>query len=194
MKFLEKIRNYINISGIAPISRRYFIMNAFDGATTVLGVVVGAYAVGITNESWVIFSGLGATLAMGMSGFAGSYMAEEAEGAKKLNTLEKSMLTELKDSMVGKASRFASIWAAIIGGGAPALTGALCLFPFIFATHGFLPINLAVQISIVLALSIMFILGAILGRISCRNMFFHGAKMLLVGLILTFIFFMLRLT
>lgn len=194
MKFLEKIKHYINISGVAPISRRYFIMNAFDGATTVLGVVVGAYAAGISNESWVILSGFGATLAMGMSGFAGSYLAEEAEGAKKLNTLEKSMLTELKNSVVGKASRFASIWAAIIGGGAPALTGAICLLPFLFATQGFFPINLAIQISIGLALSIMFVLGATLGKISCRNMFFHGTKMLLVGLILTLIFFMLRLT
>ncbi|MBT8172042.1 hypothetical protein KJN74_04145, partial [Candidatus Bathyarchaeota archaeon] len=184
----------INISEVAPISRRYFIMNAFDGATTVLGVVVGAYAAGINNESWVILSGLGATIAMGMSGFAGSYMAEEAEGAKKLNSLEKSMLTELKDSMVGKASRFASIWAAIIGGGAPALTGAICLLPFFFATQGFIPINFATQISIGFALSIMFILGAILGKISCRNMFFHGTKMLLVGVILTIIFLTLRLT
>jgi len=43
MKFLEKIKRYINISGITPISRRYFIMNAFDGATTILGIVIGAY-------------------------------------------------------------------------------------------------------------------------------------------------------
>ena len=194
MKFLDKIRNYIKISGVAPISRRYFIMNAFDGATTVLGVVVGAYAAGITNESWVILSGLGATLAMGMSGFAGSYMAEDAEGTKKLNTLEKSMLTELKDSVVGRASRFASVWAAIIGGGAPALTGAICLMPFFFATHGLFPISLALQISIGLALSIMFLLGAILGKISCRNIVFHGLKMLLVGVLLTLIFFTLKLT
>ena len=158
MKFIDKIRHYIHISGVAPISRRYFIMNAFDGATTVLGVVVGAYAAGISNESWVILSGLGATLAMGMSGFAGSYMAEEAEGAKKLNTLEKSMLTELKDSVVAKANRFASLWAAIIGGGAPALTGAICLLPFFLATQGFFPISLALQMSIGLALSIMFLL------------------------------------
>jgi len=194
MKFLDKIRQYINVSGVAPISRRYFIMNAFDGATTVLGVVVGAYAAGINNESWVVLSGLGATLAMGMSGFAGSYLAEEAEGAKKLNTLEKSMLTELKNSVVGKASRFASIWAAIIGGGAPALTGSVCLLPFFLATQGFFPISLAIQISIGLALSIMFVLGAILGKISCRNIFFHGTKMLLVGVILTLIFFTLKLT
>ncbi|MBE0512945.1 hypothetical protein IBX38_07835 [Candidatus Bathyarchaeota archaeon] len=52
---------------------------------------------------------MGATLAMGLSGFAGAYMTEEAERAKKLNSLEKSMLTELKNSVVGKASRFASL-------------------------------------------------------------------------------------
>jgi predicted membrane protein (TIGR00267 family) len=194
MKFLDQIREYIKISGVAPISRRYFIMNAFDGATTVLGIVVGAYVAGIPNELWIIWSGLGATLAMGLSGFAGSYMAEEAEGAKKLNSLEKSMLTELKDSVLGKASRFASLWAAIIGGGAPALTGGACLTPFFLSINGLFSVGLAVQISIALALSIMFLLGAILGRISSRNMLFHGVKMLLVGLIITVFFFALKLT
>ena len=108
MKLLEKIRRYIKISEIAPISRRYFVMNAFDGATTTLGIVVGAYVAGITNEFWVMWSGFGATLAMSLSGFAGAYMTEEAELARRLNTLEKSMLTDLKNSVVGEASRFAS--------------------------------------------------------------------------------------
>jgi len=194
MKFLDKLRRYIHLSGVGPISRRYFIMNAFDGATTVLGVVVGAYAAGITNDSWVVLSGLGATIAMGMSGFAGSYMAEEAEGAKKLNSLEKSMLTPLKNSVVGKASRFASLWAAVIGGGAPALTGAICLVPFFLSINGIIDVSFALQISVGLALTIMFLLGAMLGKISCRNIVVHGAKMLLVGILLTLVFFTLKLT
>jgi predicted membrane protein (TIGR00267 family) len=169
-------------------------MNAFDGATTVLGVVVGAYVADIPNESWIIWSGLGATLAMGLSGFTGSYMAEEAEGTKKLNSLEKSMLTELKSSVVGKANRFASLWVALIGGGAPALTGGICLIPFLLSTSGLLPVDLTIQLSVGLALSIMFLLGVLLGRISSRNMLVHGAKMLFVGLILTLIFFALKLT
>ncbi|MEJ2243448.1 MAG: hypothetical protein P8X87_02765 [Candidatus Bathyarchaeota archaeon] len=194
MKFLDKLRRYIHLSGVGPISRRYFIMNAFDGATTVLGVVVGAYAAGITNDSWVVLSGLGATIAMGMSGFAGSYMAEEAEGAKKLSSLEKSMLTPLKNSVVGKASRFASLWAAVIGGGAPALTGAICLVPFFLSINGIIDVSFALQISVGLALTIMFLLGAMLGKISCRNIVVHGAKMLLVGILLTLVFFTLKLT
>jgi len=68
-------------------------------------------------------------------------MTEEAERVMKLNSLEKSMLTELKTSVVGKASRFASLWAGImsrfaslwagiIDGVPPALAAVVCLAPF----------------------------------------------------------------
>ncbi|MCW3994095.1 MAG: hypothetical protein NWE85_06000 [Candidatus Bathyarchaeota archaeon] len=194
MKFLEKIRRYIKISEVAPISRRYFIMNAFDGATTILGIVIGAYAAGITNEFWVIWSGLGVSLAMGLSGFAGAYMTEEAEREKKLNALEKSMLIELKDSVIGKASRFASLWAGIVDGVSPALTALVCLTPFFLSSHGFFSINFAIPLSVAMALTTMFLLGVFLGKISNRNMLFHGAKMLFVGLIITFIFLVLKIT
>ena len=194
MKFLEKIRRYIRISEVALISRRYFIMNAFDGATTVLGIVIGAYAAEITNESWVIWSGLGVSLAMGLSGFAGAYMTEEAEREKKLNTLEKSMLTELKDSVVGKASRFASIWAGVVDGVSPALTALVCLTPFFLSSHGLLSINFAIQLSVAMTLLIMFLLGVFLGKISNRNRLFHGAKMLFVGVIITLIFLGFKIT
>jgi len=194
MKFLEKIRRYIRISEVAPISRRYFIMNAFDGATTVLGIVIGAYVVEITNEFWVIWSGLGVSIAMGLSGFAGAYMTEEAEREKKLDALEKSMLTELKDSVVGKASRFASLWAGIVDGVSPALSAVVCLTPFFLSSHGLFSINFAIQLSIAMALSIMFLLGVFLGKISNRNVLFHGAKMLFVGLIITLIFLVLKIT
>ncbi|MCK4439574.1 hypothetical protein KAU85_01190 [Candidatus Bathyarchaeota archaeon] len=187
MKLLEKIRRYIKISEVAPISRRYFIMNAFDGATTILGIVIGAYVAEATNESWVIWSGLGATLAMGLSGLVGAYMTEDAEREKKLKILEKSMLTELKDTVVGKASRFASLWAGIVDGVSPALAGVACLAPFFLSSRGLFSINFAIQLSIAIALSIMFLLGIFLGRISSRNMFSHGAKMLFVGLVIAFI-------
>lgn len=193
MKFLEKIRRYIKISEVAPISRRYFIMNAFDGATTILGIVIGAYAAEITNELWVIWSGLGVSLAMGLSGFAGAYMTEEAEREKKLNALEKSMLTDLKDSVIGKASRFAALWAGIVDGVSPALTALVCLTPFFLSSHGFFSINFAIPLSVAMALTTMFLLGVFLGKISNRNMLFHGAKMLFVGLIITFIFLVLKI-
>jgi len=193
LKFLEKIRRYIKISEITPLGRRYFIMNAFDGATTILGIVIGAYVAGITSEFWVVWSGLGATLAMSLSGFAGAYMTEEAERARKLNTLEKSMLIKLKNSLIGEASRFASLWAAIIDGLSPAFTALICLVPFFLSLYGLFSINFAIQLSVIVALSIMFLLGFFLGKISGRNMFLHGIKMLFVGLIITFVFLLLKI-
>jgi len=193
MKFLEKIRSYIRISGVAPIGRRYFIMNAFDGATTILGIVTGAYVAEITNEFWVIWSGLGAALAMGLSGFTGAYVSEEAERTKKLNSLEKSMLKDLKESVVGRASRFAPVWTGIINGVSPAVAAILCLLPFFLSSFGVLSIDFAIQLSILIALSVMFLLGVFLGKVSSRNMLFHGVKMLSIGLVLTFILLALKL-
>jgi VIT1/CCC1 family predicted Fe2+/Mn2+ transporter len=40
----------------------------------------------------------------------------------------------------------------------------------------------------------MFLLGALLGRISRRNMALHGVKMLLVGLTITIVFLALKVT
>jgi len=98
----------------------------------------------ITNEFWVVWSGLGATLAMSLSGFVGAYMTEEAERSRKLNALEKSILSDLKNSVVGKASRFASLWAAIIDGVFPALTAVVCLTPLVLSSRGLFSINFAI--------------------------------------------------
>jgi len=194
MKPFKKIRRYIRVSGIAPISRRYFIMNAFDGATTILGIVIGAFVAEVTNEFWIVWPGLGATLAMSLSGFVGAYMTEEAERANEMRTLEKSMLTDLTESVVGKASRFASLWAAMIDGLSPALAALACLTPYFLSSVGLLSTTLAGQVAIAICLVIMFLLGVLLGRISKRNMILHGTKMLLVGLVITMVFLALKIT
>lgn len=188
MEFLERIRDYIRISGVAPISRRYFVMNAFDGAMTSLGIVVGAYvASGEPDPILIISAGLGASLAMGLSGFAGAYVTEEAERTRQLDQLEQSMLKDLKQSMIGRASRFASVWAGIVDGTSPALAAVVCLVPF-FLSYLFpaqLSIVLAIQLSVAITLILLFMLGVFLGKISDRNIFLHGMKLLGVGVVLT---------
>ncbi len=182
MKFLEKIRDYIRISRVAPIGRRYFVMNAFDGAMTSLGIVVGAYVAGDPEPFFILSAGLGASLAMGLSGFVGAYVTEEAERTRELESLEKSMLESLEESVIGRASRFASIWAGIVDGLSPALAAIMCLAPFFLFS-----ITFAIRLSVVITLVVLFLLGAFLGKISSRNMFLHGIKLLCVGLVLTLI-------
>lgn len=194
MNFPEKLREYIRISEVSSISRRYFIMNAFDGAMTVLGIVVGAYVYGTEDPFLVISAGLGASLAMGLSGFAGAYMTEEAERTRELNNLEKSMLKKLDKTVIGKASRFASIWTGIVDGASPAIAAIICLIPFFLSSFNMLfSIDFAIKLSIAIALLILFSLGMFLGKVSNRNIVLHGTKMLVIGLILTLVLIVFKL-
>jgi hypothetical protein len=62
---------------------------------------------------------------------------------------------------------------------------------FSLSSLGSFSIDFAIQLSVAIALSIMFLLGVFLGRIS-RRMFFHGVKTLFVGLVLMLILLVLK--
>ena len=103
------------------------------------------------------------------------------------------MLKDLKNSVVGRASRFAPVWTGIINGVSPAVAAIACLAPFFLSSFGVFSIDFAIQLSIAIALSVMFLLGVFLGKVSSRSMLLHGVKMLSIGLILTFILLAFKL-
>jgi len=47
------------VTGADSISTRYFVTNSFEGAMTMLGVIVGAWASGAINPRVIIGIGLG---------------------------------------------------------------------------------------------------------------------------------------
>jgi len=98
----------------AAIARRYFAMNAFDGVLTTLGVLVGSYIGHVHSAHQVIAVGLGAAVAMGVSGFYGSYLIERAERDRSLRELEEVTLSSLEDSDIAAASTYATIVIALV--------------------------------------------------------------------------------
>ena len=88
---LGRFRSYIRVAGASAIARRYFVMNAFDGALTILGVIVGAFMAREVDPRVIMGAGVGASLAMGISGAWGAYMAERAERRRSLKELENQM-------------------------------------------------------------------------------------------------------
>ena len=80
----KKIRLYLRVTKASGIARRYFVMNGFDGAMTTFGVVLGSWIAGVARSEIIILAGLGACLAMGLSGFFGAYIAERAERERHL--------------------------------------------------------------------------------------------------------------
>ena len=156
-------------------------MNAFDGAMTSLGVVIGTYITGIADPRAVVGVIIIGGIAMAVSGFTGTYMTESAERDKALNELEDAMLVDLGDTVHGQASRFVSVFAAIVDGSAPFLASIPSVLPFVMALLGLLPIQVAFLVSIGACLTALFLLGAYLGRISRRNIIYSGIKMVVAG-------------
>ena len=168
---------------MSPIARRYFIKNGFDGSMTLLGIIVGSWIVGVTKPEIIVTAGLGACLAMGLSGLFGAYMTEKAERTRHLKTLEATMLTDLSGSVISDASDFVSVYAAIVDGASPILTAVISLIPFILTLTGTFVIWDAYIVSFILTLATLFSLGLYLGRIAKENMLLYGAMTLAVGML-----------
>jgi predicted membrane protein (TIGR00267 family) len=178
---VRRFRSYLKISGVAPISRRYFVLNSFDGAMAILGVVVGTYSSGAINSRIVIGASLGAAIAMGASGFSGAYLTERAERRRRLLRMKKAMLTDVSNSIHGRAMKVATIWAALIDGLSPMLTALAPMIPFFLNSAGFISIDQAVWYSVMLIMCTLFLLGAFLGRISKESMLRSGARMVIAA-------------
>jgi predicted membrane protein (TIGR00267 family) len=157
-------------------------MNAFDGAMTSLGVVIGAYISNISDPRSIIGVILIGGVAMAISGFSGTYMTESAERSKSLNELEDAMLTDLDNTIYGEASRFVSIFAALVDGLAPFVASIPTVIPFYLSFLQVMPIALAFYTSIGAALITLFFLGVFLGRVSESNIVISGFKMVIAGI------------
>ncbi len=166
-----------------PIARRYFVKNGFDGSMTMLGIVVGSWVVGVERPEIIVTAGLGACLAMGISGLFGAYMTERAERKRDLKALEDAMITDLDESVLKDASAFVSLYAAVVDGGSPILTAIVSLLPFIFALGKFMAIWDAYILAFILTLITLFTLGMYLGRIAKENMLLYGLQTLAAGII-----------
>ena len=183
MSFRERIKMYIEISGIAEIGRRYLVMNAFDGALTMLGVIIGAIVAGLESPRLLIGTGIGASIAMGVSGLVGAYITERAERRHKMQELEESMMFKIKDTIYEEASTFATIVVAIIDGLAPAAAALIAIIPFFLVEWGIITLNFAYIVSLGLTFAILFTLGIFLGKVSNENMVLYGIIMIAAGLL-----------
>ena len=171
---------YIQITEMGPIARRYFVKNGFDGSMTMLGIIVGAW-VSNGQPEVVVTAGLGACLAMGISGISGAYMTERAERKRDLKELESAMITKLDDCVISDATRFVSFYAAIVDGGSPIVTALISLSPFFLLLHGLIAVQGAYFASLVVTLITLFMLGVYLGKVAKENALLYGFQTLIAG-------------
>jgi len=157
-------------------------MNGFDGAMTMLGITLGSWAAQVENAEIIVLAGIGACIAMGVSGFSGAYMAEKAERERHLKELEEKTNNHV-DPIQYEASQFISVFVALVDGLSPVLTAAISILPFAFTLWKLVPLSIAYPASVLLTLATLFVLGAYLGKVAKETMWFYGAKMLAAGLV-----------
>ena len=171
------------------IARRYFVVNGFDGALTMLGLLVGFYVSDEIKLPVVINACLGVAIALGMSGVSSAYISEVAEKQRELRELEKAMVTDLGQSAHGRAARLLPVVIACVNGVAPLAISLVILLP-LWAAPILEPLSLLpLESAFVLALMIIFLLGVYLGRISHTFWLWAGLRTLLIAAATTALIF-----
>ncbi len=192
MKSIREIRDFLSITEGENILRRYFVMNGFDGALTALGIILGSLiARNFSNPEQLILSGIGASIAMGVSGFWIAYLTEKAERTRERKELEKSMVIDLNNTRISKANLWTSIVIGAVDGLSPFIFSLIAIAPFFFVLVG-LTMQTAYIISISVIAVEVIILGLFLGAVSKENKIFYAIKIIPAVLLVAGLTFLLE--
>ena len=179
-KFLADYKEYDKISNISEIGRRVFANNSFDGILTIMGILLGAFYANITDAMIIIKTGLGASIAMGVSGAWGAYYTEKAERRKEIHELEKLTLKNMKNTKIERGAKFATIIITMIDGLSPFISSFIVIIPFFFVKSDLLYAYIS---SLFIAFFLLGSLGAFLGKISKENIFSSIGRMIIAGFV-----------
>jgi predicted membrane protein (TIGR00267 family) len=185
---IERTMRALELTQGVEIARRYLAMNAFDGALTMLGLIFGGLITMQTTNPDVVFNALllaavGTSVAMAVSGFSGSYLAETAERDREVEEIGKAMLSDMSNTMYAKATRTTSAVVALVDGLAPSVAAFIIITPLLLVPSGILSVSVAFYMAIFLCMLLLFALGLFLGTISRKNIWVYGAKTLLAGIV-----------
>jgi len=176
------------------IIRRYVIINTFDGALTILGIIAASWFAGITDPQFLILPSLGAGIAMCVSGVWGAYAAESAELKREIKALEKHLVRSLTNTHIQRENQKIAMIVGAVDGLAPLLATLLIIIPFFFARAQVLSIGVAYGLSLTLTMIVLLLLGAFAGYVARESRIKHALRMLVAGGVLAIIFFVMEKT
>ena len=182
MNPLNQIRFYLRITQTHGIVRRYFVVNGFDGALTMLGLIMGFMISAPANVSVIVNACLGAAIALGVSGVSSAYVSEQAELRRALSKLEDAMITDLQESAHGEAARWIPMLIGLGNGSAPLLISLIIILPLWLSEAEVILTVSPLYASALIAFVLIFLLGVFLGRISGISWLASGIKTLLIAL------------
>jgi len=188
--WFKELKYLFELTRSASIARRYFVIGAFDGALTILGVIIGAYMAESSvhpeiAKQLIIGAGLAGAIALAVSSAVGAYEAERVELNLSHKSLEQAMLTSV-DGTRKDAMTVSILVSSISHGIAPLVAALVPLIPFFF-----MPLDEAVITGIMLTMIFLFALGGFLGSLIKETFIYTGLRFVIAGLATAIILIMI---
>ena len=180
---LKRFQLLFRISRSNLIARRYFVVNGFDGALTMLGLLMGFYVSNDVVLKTVVTACMGTAIALAVSGISSAYISESAEKKKELKELEDAMVSDLQESAHGQAARFMPFIVAVVNGMAPLVFALIIMMPLGLARWQPGLITYPIETAVAVAFILIFFLGVFIGKISDSFWLWAGLRALLIALI-----------
>ncbi|MBU0635581.1 VIT1/CCC1 transporter family protein [Candidatus Micrarchaeota archaeon] len=171
------------------VIRRYIIMNSFDGALTILGILIATFLAQILNPTVIIVSSLGVIVSTGVSGIWGGYMAERAEKKKARRELEMHLMRRLSKTKIEREMKKVAWFMGLANGLSSTIVSLIAIIPFFLAVLGFIQVIEAFVYSFIIIFITIFLLGVFIGKIARESILFHGSAMVVVGVIVGIILY-----
>lgn len=184
--------------------KRYLIRGFIDGVLSSLGVVIGASTaigatVGSNNASAasaiIIAAGIGGGVANGLSNILGASVGEKLVKEIELGEIEKAMLKrggELHGTVVDEKLN-ETLWSSAIYDGVATFIGSIIpVLPFIVGSLFLITDMISLYASIILSLTIFFILGVYIGKIAREQVIISGLKLVAFGVVTVIITTLIR--
>ncbi|MFX1579036.1 MAG: hypothetical protein ACFFBJ_05270, partial [Promethearchaeota archaeon] len=132
---IQRVMRALELTKGVEIARRYLAMNAFDGALTMLGLILGGLITinpanlpdAMLQFNAILLAAAGTSIAMAISGFSGSYLTESAERDREVDELGKAMLSDMSETMYANATRTTSVVVALVDGSSPAIAAFIII-------------------------------------------------------------------
>ena len=160
---------------------RYTVLGTIDGVVAVLAIVLGVVTVS-EDASIVIAAGLSGSIGLGISNGIGGFLAEHTVEMRKLRDIEDAMLRKkgsMEGTIVHRKVQKKLFWDTLTHGGCSFGGAIIPVSPFFFD----ISIRNGTIASITISLSVLFLLGVYMGKMTKESLAFTGLKMLIIGVL-----------
>lgn len=175
-----------------PILRRFFTNTLFDSTFTLLGIIIGSAFASNPDIRLVLGTMVASSIALGISTGASVYESETLERERRVLELEKALFRELENTTITENHRMSTVIIAVVNLFTPLMCCGIIITPLVLATFQIINIATASWIAIGLALGILFVAGAYLGRLGKRNPLVKGTRMVIFGIMAFVIGFLIQ--